>query len=252
MKVTLEAGTIGITLRVGDDPLERLTPSPTANQTAPRGCYVYAHRDANGVPFYIGKGLGRRAWSRDRHPLWHRYITHHLGGVYTVQILVDDLDGEDVDDIEGAWIDQERDTLVNWVSSGRRFDYAALEQFHAVRGMMRARVAQARTLEAINLEAACAEYQQAMTELERFSSLTLETGLVAQLMDEEQAEHGRTGEVQVLDRWTLCLLKLGRVGEAAAATEAYFLRFAGDRASRTGEAIAKRVAKASNRAGRNP
>lgn len=37
--------------------------------------------------------------------------------MYMVQILIDDLPAEGVDDIDGAWTDQERDTLVNWVSS---------------------------------------------------------------------------------------------------------------------------------------
>ena len=48
----------------------------------------------------------------------------------------------------------------------------------------------------------------------------------------------------MLDRPTLGLIKLGRVEEAVQVTEAYFASFRGDRTSRAGEAITKRVAKA--------
>lgn len=62
-------------------------------------------------------GTRKRAWSGDRHLLWHRYVTHHLGGVHTVQILADDLSSDDTGELEGDWIAQERTTLVNWVNS---------------------------------------------------------------------------------------------------------------------------------------
>lgn len=52
-----------------------------------RDFYVYVHRDQRGSIFYVGKGKGDRAWSTDRHPIWHRYVETRLGGHYSVEII---------------------------------------------------------------------------------------------------------------------------------------------------------------------
>ena len=68
------------------------------------------------MPFYIGKGTGRRAWQDDCHPLWHRYVKNHLQGKYSVVILADDLTADRAEELESAWITQESETLVNWIN----------------------------------------------------------------------------------------------------------------------------------------
>ena len=49
--------------------------------------YVYLHRGARDEVFYVGKGKGDRAYSRDRDPLWHHYLETRCNGQYTVEIV---------------------------------------------------------------------------------------------------------------------------------------------------------------------
>jgi len=46
--------------------------------------YTYAHTKPNGTIFYIGKGLGRRAYSKNRNDYWKRIVAKYG---YEVQIL---------------------------------------------------------------------------------------------------------------------------------------------------------------------
>jgi hypothetical protein len=56
-----------------------------------RGWYVYQHIDnATKKVFYVGKGIGRRAWSDKRNRHWHEYVSNLTDG-YTVEIVKDDL-----------------------------------------------------------------------------------------------------------------------------------------------------------------
>ena len=90
---------MNISISFSGESSQRLTPSTTASQNSPKRYYVYGHFDAQGVPFYIGKGTGRRVWSEDRHPLWSRYVQNHLHGKYTVVILVDDLTSTQAEEV---------------------------------------------------------------------------------------------------------------------------------------------------------
>lgn len=234
----------GISLRISDKSPEKLTPSATAGQEAPRRNYVYAHLNSNGVPFYIGKGIGRRAWDDSRHALWHRYVANHLDSKYKVVILVDDLTPSQAEYLESEWMVQESDTLVNWINLGRKFNFDALQRFHSLRRENRERVDRAKHIERSEPESAIAVYFEALHCISTYAKLQTEEGLVGALLDEERAEFGYSGELVVLDRLTLCLVRVGRGPEAKAVADRYFAEYRGDEQLSAAAAVKKRHSKA--------
>jgi hypothetical protein len=91
------------------------------------------------------------------------------------------------------------------------------------------------------------QYKKAIEKIAEYAFLDFEQGLVGQLLREEAEEFGRNRELEALDRLTLCLIKLGRVSEAAECTASYFSRFKRDLLLKSSEKINKRIEKALNR-----
>jgi len=218
--------------------------SPDADQKSPKGSYVYAHTDDSGNYFYIGKGTGRRAWSTDRHPLWHRYVDKHLGGKFQVKILHDNLDNEEAEDLESEWIKHYSDTLINWVNLGRSFDFKANEKFLNLRNKNRELIAEAKLCEKSDLYQAVQKYRQVISNIQEYAFIQPNRGIVGQLIQEENKEKGIQGELEALDRLSICLVKLKKPQEAAGIAEEYFLKYRGDLQSPTANRIKKRIAKA--------
>ena len=235
---------IEISLREGDQ--KCLEPSPDADQDYPRQHYIYAHVDDRGEIFYIGKGSGRRAWSTERrHSLWHRYVDKHLGGKYSVRILQDNLSLEETEQLESDWIYQHRGTLVNWISPGRDIDLDALQRYNQLRDANRSLIRHTKTLiEKDDLDRAVAMYMEAINAIPGYLSIKYEKGRVAQLIAEEEAEIGLWGEVEALNRLTMCLIKLGRPEEAARHAQSYFARYKGDLQRAAAQRILGRIEKA--------
>lgn len=203
-----------------------------------RSFYVYAHRDPQGSIFYIGKGKGDRAWSKSRHPTWQRYVTERLGGEYSVEVLQKDLEELDAEILEARLIREYGDQLVNWENPRRRFDYNAITRYHALRDANRQFVEATKALEKTD-PALCAErYREALERMREYERLELERGLIAELR-----AGTKVGDVTILDRLTLVLVRLGRGAEAAREAEAYFSEFPAARRQALAKAIQRRVAK---------
>lgn len=221
--------------------------STTANQINPSGCYVYAHEDNSGNIFYIGKGTGSRAWSKDRHPLWHRYVNNHLHNEYNITILEENLSSAEAEEIEGDWITNLGSSLVNWVNYGRETDFETLERFHILRNANKQLISEARLVEAKDLNMAADMYSKAIAAIQSYATIEYEGGLVGKLLKEESAEAGCFGEIEAIERLTMCLIKLKRVKEAAQIMESYFKLYAGDFNSAAAARIKKRIEKALNK-----
>jgi hypothetical protein len=199
--------------------------------------YVYVHRGSNQDIFYVGKGTGNRAWSTDRHPVWHRYVAQRSGGQYTVQIVSYHQTSEEAEEVEDSFIALYGNRLVNWFNPERQFDYKALEQYHAKRDTNRAFIAETRLMEATSPTLCVERYQQALERMYEYEGMTLETGLVAEMLDGEKEQRGDVG---LLDRITLCLFRLNRNTELAEAVEAFLKRFPGTVGRSGMKAILKR------------
>lgn len=240
---------LGAELSLDDgDGSRLLKPADDANQENPRRSYVYAHTDSVGEMFYVGKGEGKRAWSTDRHPLWHRYVEKHLGGNYKVRILQDDLSPTEAETVEAAWITQYSDGLVNWVNMGRATDFQALERYHKLRDANRALVQRARAVEKYDQGEAVKMYVQSVEAIPEYAFIRYEKGLVGRLIAEEAEEIGERGEIEAIDRLTGCLVKLGRPSEAAQYAKDYFATYRRDRQLTAAQRISKRIANAIARA----
>lgn len=243
MSISVRLSNSGIQVALGEGDEKRLVPIADTPQDQPRRSYVYAHATREGRYFYIGKGIGNRAWSYDRHPLWRRYVEKHLNGEFSVLILLDNLSAEDAEEIESNWIAQESETLVNWISFGRKFDYPKLDQFHKLRNANRDLIAKGRITEKTDMESAVRSYLSAISSIDQYIDIDYEMGIVGQLLREERADTGRWGEHEAIDRLSLCLVKLGRVDEAALHVEDYFKRFPADTRLAASERILKRISK---------
>ena len=245
MRASARLTNLGIEFSVVHGDPKPLVPAADANQENPRKNYVYVHVDGRGQIFYVGMGKGRRAWSTDRHPLWHRYVEKHLGRNYKVRILWDNLSADEAEELESEFIYRHAETLVNW-DSARPYDTEALDRLHKLRNVNRSRIQVGRLCESSNLQEAVAMYIEAIDATSAYANIHYETGLVGQLLNEDAADLGINGELEALDRLTLCLVKIRKPAEAAQHADSYFALYRRDLNLKAAERITKRIKKALN------
>ena len=205
----------------------------------PRSHYVYVHRDPAGRIFYVGMGTGERAWSLDRHEVWHRYVTERLHGHYTVEVIRKALTFEAAEELEAVMIEEYGAQLVNWINPGRGFDDAAIAQFNAMRDANQREVEATRGLERGDPALAVERYRAALTVMHAYMALELERGLVADLR-----AGTAVGDHEILERLTITLSRLGRHAELVAEVNGYFERYPAALELAAGRRIAKRAERA--------
>ncbi len=216
--------------------------------------YVYSHTDKDGAVFYIGKGKGERAWEKsNRHGLWTKYL-ESIGGEYTVSIIEKDLDEESALTLEEELVAKHGRTIINWINPDRYGDWALMEKYWKLRKEDETAYKKAREIEKENPEAAIPLYREGIARVREHLSI-----LLSYYETEANNAIGRAQSVLLsyhtesllnehclfsLNRYTMCLKKLGRLSEAQEEVERFFRDYPSARDMRTGQAIAKRIQRA--------
>lgn len=205
----------------------------------PIGYYVYVHKDSKGKIFYVGKGTGNRAWREDRHALWEKYVNEHLQGIYQVEILQDGLTEDDALELEWQLLLQHGETCVNWVNPGRRVDAEAAMQQRKLYDKKKQLKREGKALEPTDLKEASIKYKEALDVLREINQIQIEqSSLVSELSGDE-----KFGDIWILDRLTLCLIRIKNYEAAQAECESYFSEYPYHRSSTVGIKILKRIGK---------
>jgi hypothetical protein len=143
-----------------------------------------------------------------------------LNGAYNVEIHREGLTEAEAEDLEASLIAEFGKQLINWINPCREFDYQALDRFHEMRDANRQFVAETWPLEKTDPIQAIARYRKALVTMREYEAITKERGLVA-----EMGIGPDWGDPNILDRLTLCLIKVGQIQEAVNESEKYFSDF---------------------------
>lgn len=241
MEIKFSGNTFGISLGPSKIDADKLV---ATSQTEPKDSYVYGHYDSQGNLFYVGKGVKKRAWSKERHPLWIHYVEKHLNNQYSVKIFADDISNEEAEYIEESLINEHGESLVNWINYGRQQDFAALEKYHQLRNKNRYLISSSRGLEERDPEKAVENYIEAIQKIPEYAFMETEGGFVGKLRAELAREEGLGGDIEAINRLTLLLCKLGRADEANQHMTQYFETFKKDLSLKGSDQVLKRVEKA--------
>jgi hypothetical protein len=204
-----------------------------------REFYVYLHRAPDGAVFYVGKGRGRRAWSRARTEVWRRHVDGALAGRYDVEIHRDGLTSAEALALEAELVARHGARLVNWINPARDIDAEALERARLLRAETLGRVGTAAFIEGAAPAEALRRYALALADVRVYCRIAYERGLLGDLKDVD-----RVGEPIVLDRLTRCLERLGRGDAILRAAADYFAEFPDARGTPAGERVGRRCERA--------
>jgi|SRR5271157_5460967 len=177
MKLNVSINNLGISIGIDStDESGKEVPCSAPDQESPSDYYVYGHYDAKGSLFYVGKGTANRAWSKQRHPLWLRYVNKHLDGQYEVRIIADGMTAEEAGEYEATFMAKRGDCLVNWSNMGRSTDFKLLDLYHTLRNANRQLIQETKAVEKTDLEMAAKNYTTAIGKTSEYAFMDFEHG----------------------------------------------------------------------------
>lgn len=206
--------------------------------------YVYGHFDMDGNVFYIGKGTGKRANEKSLHArgeIWVYYVQKHLNNQFEVKILHNDLTTEQAECIEWDYISKYGKELINWQNPHAGFNYTLSRPYNDIRGKISEFLNKCKEVEKSgDLTQAIFGYREVIKDLKEVYDIPLhfDDGIeltLCQRIYKEMQEYkvsigligsdGRNGEIDAINRLTMCLCKLGLIEDARKETVDYFNNF---------------------------
>jgi len=247
-------------------------PKNAASSHRRQDYYVYVHKDPDGNVFYVGKGAGQRAWSQDHDAVWHRYVSEKLGGRYEVEIIKSELKEEEALELENELMLKHGDRLLNLgkpvgamtvnvsIDDKGKLNFESVSQpsaanttdrttrweeqsrYWELRKSNKAFIAATKPFEKTDLETAAKRYEEALLKVKENEELGWRLARSPGLRGEYE-NFPKRGDIGLLNRLILCLMKLNRGNDAKREAEQYFAAFPDDRDTSTAKAIINRLRK---------
>ena len=187
--------------------------------------YVYTHKDKNGRVFYVGKGTGDRAYSRDRSPEWIEYLDKRSGGKFTVEIVRDGISEENALEIEDAVMKMHGVTIINRMNPHAPYDTTKFRAYCEAQKCFGETLKRAINFQnAKEFDNAISEFEAAYAHhLDMVRNADYDLGARSSLKSVAFAYHPTSA---LADGYSLVLAKAGRNLELIAFAERYFRDYA--------------------------
>lgn len=204
--------------------------------------YVYTHKSKDGTVFYVGKGTGDRAHSRDRSAEWLEYLHKWSDGAFSIEIVRDGISEEDALEIEDAVMKIHGGTIINRCNPYAPYDSQKLLAYCEAQRCFGLALQRATAYRRANdFDNAILEFEAAYAHhLDVVRNADYDLGARNRLSSAAFAFHPKSA---LADGYSMVLAKAGRNRELVAFAERYFRDY-GAPYNKAEETLRKRMEKA--------